>query len=75
MFCVVWLETKQRGADAVAGVCFQGVCFFNYEAWLNGSTHIRPNAYVVWPIVSQEILNVNVGPIHIGPSQQQVKKS
>ncbi|KAG5035220.1 hypothetical protein JHK87_010130 [Glycine soja] len=41
----------------MSGMYFHGAHFSNYEAWLSDPTHIRPSAQVVWPIVSQEILN------------------
>ncbi|KAG5049439.1 hypothetical protein JHK85_010542 [Glycine max] len=45
----------------MSGMYFHGAHFSNYEAWLSDPTHIRPSAQVVWPIVSQEILNGDVG--------------
>jgi photosystem I P700 chlorophyll a apoprotein A1 len=45
----------------LSGIYFHGARFSNYEAWLIDSTHIKPRAQVVWPIVGQEILNGDVG--------------
>jgi photosystem I P700 chlorophyll a apoprotein A1 len=33
----------------------------HYETWLNDPIHIKLSAQVVWPIVGQEIFNVDVG--------------
>eukprot|EP00957_Ditylum_brightwellii_P010621 804305-Ditylum_brightwellii.AAC.1 len=40
---------------------FHGARFSNYEAWLNDPINVKQSAQVVWPIVSQEILNGDMG--------------
>ena len=45
----------------LSGMYFHGARFSNYEAWLNDPINIKQSAQVVWPIVSQEILNGDMG--------------
>eukprot|EP00958_Prasinococcus_capsulatus_P030392 scaffold8096_cov1613-Prasinococcus_capsulatus_cf.AAC.6 len=45
----------------LSGMYFHGARFSNYEAWLNDPINVKQSAQVVWPIVSQEILNGDMG--------------
>ena len=45
----------------LSGMYFHSARFSNYEVWLTDPTNIKASAQVVWPIVSQDILNSDVG--------------
>ena len=45
----------------VSQAYFHGARFSNYSAWLSNPTTVKPSAQVVWPVVSQEVLNGDVG--------------
>jgi len=45
----------------LSGIFFHGARFSNYESWIVDPVHIKPSSQVVWPIVGQEILNMDVG--------------
>jgi photosystem I P700 chlorophyll a apoprotein A1 len=45
----------------IGGMYFHGARFSNYSAWLADPTVVLPSSHVVWGVVSQDILNGDVG--------------
>ena len=47
---------------------FHGAYFSNYIEWLRDPLRVRPTSHFIWPIVGQEILNLDVGGYYQGIS-------
>jgi photosystem I P700 chlorophyll a apoprotein A1 len=45
----------------IGGMYFHGARFSNYSAWLADPTVVLPSSHVVWGVVSQDVLNGDVG--------------
>ena len=45
----------------IGGMYFHDARFSNYLAWLIDPTGVMPSSHVVWSVVSQDILNGDVG--------------